>query len=115
MATVASASDNTRLDHYLYTWTPLSAANPDGAPAYFAGAGDRTVQVSGTFGVSGTVIIEGTLDGSNWYQLKDPLGTLISFTAAGLKAVLENVIAIRPRASVADGSTAITVVLAVRR
>ena len=82
-------------------------------------SGDRTVQVTGTFGVGGTVIVEGSLDPAqtptNWYQLKDPGGTLISFTAAGLKAVLENVPHIRFRVTAGDGTTDITGTVSVRK
>ena len=79
-----------------------------------ANSGDRTVQVTGTFGAGGTVIVEGSLDGTNWYQLKDTGGTLISFTAAGLKSVLEYTTHIRFRVTAGDGTTNLVGTLASR-
>jgi hypothetical protein len=75
-------------------------------------SGDRSVQVTGTFGAGGTVIVEGSLDGTNWFQLKDAGGTLISFTAAGLKAVLEYTTYIRFNVTAGDGTTNLTGILA---
>lgn len=81
--------------------------------------GDRTVQVTGTFGVGGTIIVEGSLDPqqtpTNWFQLKDPSNTAISFTAAGIKAVLENVPHIRVRVTGGDGTTNLTATVCIRR
>lgn len=82
-------------------------------------SGDRTVQVTGTFGVGGTIIVEGSCDAgntpTNWFQLKDPSSTAISFTAAGLKAVLENVPHLRVRVTGGDGTTSLTANIAIRR
>ena len=59
---------------------------------------DKTVQLIGTFG-SATVVIQGSLDGTTWATLTDPQGDALSFTAAGLNLVAENVRYIRPSAS----------------
>lgn len=115
MATVASTLLDALVDQKLYTWTPLTTTNADGSGAQYTGSGDRTVQVTGTFGVGGTVIVEGSLDGTNWFGLKDPGGTAISLTAAGLRAVLENCSFIRPRVTAGDGTTSITAILLIRR
>lgn len=115
MATVNYTSSDYLRENQVYTWTPLTTTNADGQGAGYSGAGDRTVQITGTFGAGGTVIVEGTLDGTNWYQLKDPSNTAISFTAAGLKAILENVLLVRPRVTAGDGTTSITATLLVRR
>lgn len=113
MATVTNTAQDFA-DNRVYTWTPLTTTNADGAGVGFIGSGDRTIQVTGTFGAGGTVIVEGTLDGTNWFQLRDPSSTVISFTAAGLKAILENVVQVRPRVTAGDGTTAITAILQVR-
>jgi hypothetical protein len=68
---------------------------------------DRSVQITGTFN-SGTVLIEGSNDGTNWVTLNDPLGNALSFTAAGLKQVSELTAYIRARASVAVTSVVVT-------
>ena len=82
-------------------------------------SGDKTVQVTGTFGAGGTCIVEGSLDAqqtpTNWFQLKDPSNTLISFTAAGIKAVQENVPHIRFRVTAGDGTTSLVGNVSIRR
>jgi hypothetical protein len=119
MATVNYAVQDMMCDNYLFTWTPLTTTNADGQAAAYVGSGDRTIQVTGTFGAGGTVIVEGSLDTTfpptNWFPLKDPSNTAISFTAAGLRAILENVVAVRARVTAGDGTTSITATLAVRR
>lgn len=81
--------------------------------------GDRTVQVTGTFGLGGTVVLEGSLDPAqtptNWFQLKDPSSTLISFTAAGIRSVLENVPHMRFRVTGGDGTTSLVGTVSIRR
>lgn len=114
MATVAGIRTDGFTEGVFETWTPL-ANGDDGSTATFVGAGDRTVQVTGTFGVGGTVILEGSLDGTTWFGLRDPTSTAISFTAAGLKAILEAVPYIRPRVTAGDGTTSITVKIYHRR
>lgn len=69
---------------------------------------DKTVQMSGTFGAA--VTIEGSNDVVNanvWNTLTDPQGNLISMTAAGIEAVMENPYWIRPNA--ASGVNNVTV------
>lgn len=88
------------------TWTGVINGN-DGAPAGAAGYSDKTVQVSGTFGAGGTIIVEGTVNGTTWFQLTDPTGTVISFTSTGGKAITEAVGFVRVRVTGGDGSTAI--------
>ena len=102
------------IGNYVYNWPTLNNGD-DGQPAGIAGSGDRTVQVQGTFGAGGTVVIQGSLDGQTWYTLRDPIGNLLSFTGAGLKAVLENTLQIRPLVTAGDSTTAIQVLISVRR
>lgn len=113
MATV-TATRADFVDGSTARWTPLLNTD-DGSPATFIGSGDRTFQVQGTFGVGGTIIVEGSLDGTNWFQLRDPTHTTISFTAAGIRSVLENVPFFRPRVTGGDGTTTLTALLHVRR
>jgi hypothetical protein len=114
MATITATASDKFADNALYTFTPL--ANGDAGAAVGATfSGDRTVQVTGTFGAAGTCIVEGSLDGTNWFQLHDPANALISFTAAGLKAIMEGPPFIRPRVTGGDGTTALTCIISVRR
>ena len=57
---------------------------------------DRTVSVTGTFG--GTVSIQGSNDGTNWFTLTDNSGLALEFTAAGMKLIAEAPLYIRPSA-----------------
>jgi hypothetical protein len=75
---------------------------------------DRSVQVSGTFGASGTVVWEGSNDGVNFFTLSSPQGTSLTFTSGGLKQVLEGVQFARPRVVSGDGTTNIQVTLLLR-
>lgn len=115
MATRTAALQDALLDVKVYTWTGLLNGD-DGSPASYTGAGDRTIQVTGTFGVGGTIIFEGSLDGgATWFGLRDPSSTAISLTAAGGRAVLENVLLVRPRVTAGDGTTSLSAYLTVRR
>lgn len=115
MATVNYTTGDQFVDAWLYTVTPLTTTNADSQALYYQGSGDRSIQITGTFGVGGTVIVEGTNDGTNWFQLRDPSNAAISFTAAGIKAILENCWAVRARVTAGDGTTAITAIFCIRR
>src|SRR5271169_3339519 len=103
------------VDHVTDTWTSLTNTNTTGDGAGYAGSGQRTIQVTGTFGAGGTCIVEGTLDNTNWFQLNDLGGTALSFSANGLKGIREDVVAVRPRVTAGDGTTSLTAVMTVRR
>lgn len=97
------------------TWGALANGDAgDAVSADNAPWSDRCVQVSGTFGASGTVVVEGSNDGVNWATLNSPQGTALSFTAAGIKQVLEGTLYIRPRVSAGDGTTALAVCMMLR-
>lgn len=116
MATKPFTVKNPMQDSAVYTWAGL-ANGDDGEPVGAIGTGDRTIQITNgsTFGVGGTVIVEGSLNGTDWFQLRDPSSTLISFTAASGKAILENAPFVRARVTGGDGTTALTALLSVRR
>ena len=114
MATVDVQTNELLFGSAVYTW-PALAAGDDGQPVGTQGSGDRTVVINGTFGAGGTCIVEGTLDMSNWYALRDPTGASLSFTSAGLKAIMENVLAIRPRVTAGDVSTSLKAIIMVRQ
>lgn len=95
---------------YLMRWEAL-ANGDDGAPAQFFGAADRTVQVDGVFGAGGAVVLEGSINGTDYHTLTDPQGNALTFTSARLETVMELVRYIRPRVTNGDGSTALNVTL----
>ena len=87
----------------------------DGAPVQLPAYADRSVQVAGTFGVGGTIVIEGSNNGTNYVTLRDVLGSAISLTAADIKTVLDLPRYIRPRVTAGDGTTSLAVTLIVRQ
>jgi hypothetical protein len=101
-------------DVHFISWTPLLNGD-SGAPFAMPGFADRSVQIGGTFGTGGTVLIEGTIDGTNYATLTDPQGVALSKTGAALQAVSQITKLVRPRVSNGDGTTAITVTMLARR
>lgn len=92
------------------TWTPL--LNGDVGDAFeLSDFADKSVQVDGTFGVGGSVTLQGSNDLVNWYALSDPQGVALTFTAAGLKAVGPATRYVRPNVTAGDGTTSLTVTL----
>lgn len=115
MATVKGSGSVSNQGHVAHRWTAL-ANGDDGAPAGGRLSGDRSVQVDGTFGAGGTIVIEGSNDsGVTWSTLNDPQGSPLSFTGAGLKAILEYVEQIRPRVTAGDGTTSLDADLIARK
>lgn len=84
---------------------------------------DRCVHVFGTFD-SGTIVLQGSNDplaatapndvGTSWVTLRDPAGNNLSFTAAGLKQILELPRYIRPSVSGGGGSCSLSCVINAR-
>ena len=95
------------------TWLTLTTANDVGVAFLSAAWPDKTVHVEGTFGAAGAVAIEGTNEESptNWHTLTDPQGDPLSFSAGGIKTILENTRWIRPKVTAGDGTTDIDVVM----
>lgn len=92
-----------------FTWSNL--ANGDaGTELMLAEFADKSVQVFGTFGVGGTVQIEGSNDGVNYAVLTDPQGNNLLLTSAKIETVSEVTAYIRPRIIAGDGTTSLTVV-----
>lgn len=89
----------------------LAIANGEtGAPVLMTEHRDRSVQVLGTFGLAGSVQIEGSNDGgTTWAILTDPQGNALTFTAAKIEAITEFVHMIRPKCTAGDGTTALQV------
>lgn len=93
---------------YKVSWNGLlngddgAAWSEDGGAAAFS---DKTAQITGTFGVGGTVIIEGSNDGTNWGTLNDASSTPISVTDVTPVVLLENPLYVRPRVTAGDGTT----------
>lgn len=93
---------------YMTEWSGLTNGD-DGEPSNLFGAADRSVQVTGTFGVGGSLRIEGSNDGTNYAVLTDPQGNDLDIIEAKIEAVTENVRYIRPRVTAGDGTTSLAV------
>lgn len=98
------------------SWSGLTNATSDtGEPVALPNRADRSVQVTGTFGAGGTIVIEGTLDGTNYVTLTDPQGNALSKTAAFLEAISEAVKFVRPRVTAGDGTTSLVCTILFRK
>lgn len=94
---------------FVFTWTPLTTTNADGNSLTAEQYADKSVQVTGTPGVGGSVSLQGSNDGTNWATLTDPQGNALTFTAVGIKMVAEATRYIRPLVTAGDGTTSLTV------
>jgi hypothetical protein len=97
------------------SWTPLTTTNADGAPCRFLQHADRTVQVTGTFGAGGTLVWEGSNDGTNYATLTDQSDNNLSFTSAKIEQIMQVPLNSRPRVTGGDGTTSLTVTVVMRR
>lgn len=99
---------------HVVVWTGLLNGD-DGTPVQLYGSTIRSMQITGTFGSGGTILVEGSNDGTNYATLTDPQGNAISKTAASIEAIEEVTRYIRPRVSAGDGTTTLVVTLFFRR
>lgn len=98
----------------LVTWSGLLNGD-DGNPYEGAEFADRTAQVTGTFGASGSIQLEGSNDGTNYAVLADPQGNALTFTTGRIEQVLELPRYVRPRVTAGDGTTALALTMFCRR
>lgn len=101
-------------DSHLISWSGLLNGD-DGSPVEMPGSSDRSIQFVGTFGVGGTIQIEGSNDGTNYVVLTDPQGNNISKTSAALEMVTELTRYIRPRVTAGDGTTSLAAYLLLKK
>ena len=97
----------------LLGWTGLLLLDT-GSPVQFAKYADRCVQVTGTFGAGGSVTLEGSNNGTDWFALSKMAGGPATFTAAGGGQILDNPLFVRPNVTAGDGTTSLTVTLCSR-
>ena len=109
MATIQNQRTSTSTTQAMIVSWPALQNGDDGDPVDFAQFADRSVQTSGTFGVGGSVRIEGTINGTDWAPLTDPQGNALDLTSAKIESITELVRYIRPRVIAGDGATSINV------
>lgn len=100
---------------HVVSWTPLTTTNDTGTAIEMAGSSIRSIQFAGTFGAGGTIVLQGSNDGTNYVTLTDPQGTAISKTAAAIEQIEEVTRYIRPFVSAGDGTTSLTATLCLVR
>lgn len=93
----------------------MAHADTAGAAIELSAWQDRTVHLFGTWD-SATVVIQGSNEAvpTDWETLRDPAGNNLSFTANGMKAILELPRWIRPSKSGGIASDAVTVIINAR-
>lgn len=108
MATIVHTTDalSALADGFSVTWAAITnGSQGDAAGGPYVTA---SFQATGTFGAGGSIRMEGSNDGTNWFALSPT-----ALTAAGIFAALgaaEHPRFIRPNVTAGDGTTAITVV-----
>ena len=101
---------------HVVAWTPM--ANGDtGLPWQGAASADRSIEITGTFGVGGSVSIQGSnavtspAAGGTWSALSDAQGGALAVTATKVETVAEFTNWIRPAVTAGDGTTSLTVAM----
>lgn len=107
MATTNHTNDaaSRQTDGVTRTWAAIPNGNNGDA---IAGPWDSAwFTATGTWGVSGSVVMQGSNDGVNWFNL-----SAAALTAAGtfLLGAVERPKYVRPSVTAGDGTTAITVI-----
>lgn len=97
------------------TYTGLTTAD-DGEPFQLPEYSDRSVQLTGTLGVGGTMAIEGANDDVPTYQtLTDQNDNNLSLNALKTEQVMQVTLRTRPRPTAGDGTTNLNVIFLCRR
>ena len=93
-------------------WTGLQNGDT-GKPFEGYHMADKCVQVVGVFGVGGKVAIQGSnmVTSPIWAAVVDPQGNILEFTVAGLEAILEDPLKLRPSVVAGDANTLLDVYL----
>lgn len=98
----------------LATWQNLNGANNTGSPVRFSHHSDKTVQLTGCFNTA-TIVMEGSNDGVTYANLTDRVNNTLSFTVAGLKAINESPLWVRPRVVANGAATDVVAKMLMRR
>lgn len=91
------------------TWNDLVSGNNVGISVKMPQHVDRCVEIRGVFD-GATVVLEGSNGGTAYATLTNPAGSALSFTAAGLKQVVESPLYIRPNVTANVGNNTVLVV-----
>jgi hypothetical protein len=114
MAVISVVNTRLQTNTISRVWTPMLNGDT-GQPVEVGDFADYSIQFGGTFGAGGTVVMEGSNDGSTYFTLTDAQAVTISKTSAALEQIAEVVRYIRPSVTAGDGTTSITVSMYGRR
>jgi hypothetical protein len=112
MATVTGVGSWPAPGTHKKSWEGFTANGDVGTPLDATRLQDKTVTVTGTFGTGGALTIKGSNDGVNYTVLTDPQGNALTFTAAGVEAIMENPLFIRPEMTAGTGTIDIDCIIA---
>ena len=107
MATITATHD-ARKGWETWTWTAITSG--DTASAVDVGGNLGAIYFGGTFD-SATVVMKGSLNGSNYVAMTDPQGNALSKTAEALEQFEERVRFMQPTHSGGSGSQSLTIVV----
>jgi len=114
MTTIAHTRQDTKNSRtILVAWNALQNGD-DGDAIPFSQYADKSVQVTGVFGVGGVVTFEGSNDGVNYSPLTDAQGNDLNFGTSKIEIVCEATYRVRPRVTAGDGTTSVSVILLAR-
>lgn len=86
-----------------------------GAPVEMVDYADKTATFTGTFGAGGSITLQGSNDGTNWFAMMDAQVTAIAKTSAAMELMVENPRYVRPSVTAGDGTTNLAVQICCRR
>lgn len=103
-----NALDTDMVGPKVITWSGLLNGD-DGTAFQCIEYEDKFVQVTGTFGAGGSVQLEASNDGTNWFIIG------VAITAAGVQNFSQRPRFVRPHVTAGDGTTNLTFILAAHR
>lgn len=86
-----------------------------GEPVELIDYADKTATITGTFGTGGSITIQGSNDGTNWFAMTDAQTSAVTKTAAAMEQLIENPRYVRPNVTAGDGTTSLAVQICCRR
>lgn len=109
MATRQGSQINAEDGRVIYAWAGLLNGD-SGTPAGVQGkAVEYTLIVTGTFGVGGSVALQGSNDGSTFFAMEDVTGSTIAATTNKMWRISHMPRQIKPVVTAGDGTTVLGV------
>lgn len=115
MATITPDVNNNESEDYVkVTWLNIADGDTIEAVRGLSEYSDRSIEIYGNID-GGTVTINGSNEGSAFFNLNDPMGNALSFSANGLAAILEFTDYIQPSTTGGGASQATNIILIAKR